>query len=61
MGYRFLSKYWGRGITTCCIRALLQYIQSNPDVELVTAHLIPQNKASAPETMIEKLRLTISD
>lgn len=61
IGYRFLSKYLERGIATCCIRALLQYIQSDTDVKLATAHVIPQNKAVAPETMIKKFRLTISD
>ena len=47
LGYRFLSKYWGRGIATSCVCALLNFLQSNTDVELVTAHVIPENKASA--------------
>jgi RimJ/RimL family protein N-acetyltransferase len=47
LGYRFLSMYWGRGIASSCVRALLDYIQSNTAVELVTAHVIPDNKASA--------------
>lgn len=47
IGYRFLSKYWGRGIATRCIQALLQYLHDNTKVELVTAHVLPDNKASA--------------
>ena len=47
LGYRFLSAYWGRGIASSCVRALLSYVQSQTEVELVTAHVIPDNKASA--------------
>lgn len=47
LGYRFLSEYWGKGIASSCVRALLNYLQSNTEVELVTAHVIPENKASA--------------
>ena len=47
LGYRFLSKYWGRGIASSCVRALLNYVRSNTEVDLVTAHVITENKASA--------------
>ena len=47
LGYRFLSSYWGKGIASSCVSALLNYIQSNTEVELVTAHVLPENKASA--------------
>ena len=47
IGYRFLQEYWGRGIATSCINAIIGYIQSYTDVELVTAHVLPENKASA--------------
>lgn len=47
LGYRFLSKYWGKGIASSCIQALLNYIQTDTRVELVTAHVLPGNKASA--------------
>lgn len=47
LGYRFLSEYWGRGIASCCTQALLNYIQNNTEVELVTAHVIIENIASA--------------
>ena len=47
LGYRFLSEYWGRGIATSCIQALIDYIQNNTEVELITAHVLPDNKASS--------------
>ena len=47
IGYRFLSEYWGRGIATSCIQALIDYVQKNTKVELITAHVLPDNKASA--------------
>ena len=47
LGYRFLSEYWGKGIASSCVRALLNYLQNNTEVGLVTAHVIPENKASA--------------
>ena len=47
IGYRFLSGYWGKGIASSCVGALLEYLQNNTEVELVTAHVRPENKASA--------------
>ena len=47
LGYRLLSGFWGKGIGSSCVQALLKYIQSNTEVELVTAHVIPGNTASA--------------
>ena len=47
IGYRLKPEYWGRGIGCCCVRALVEFIQDNTEVELVTAHVIPENKASS--------------
>ncbi|HAG05119.1 MAG TPA: hypothetical protein DCG28_06705 [Lachnospiraceae bacterium] len=47
IGYRFLSNYWGKGIASSCVCALLSYIRNNTEVELITAHVLPDNKASA--------------
>ena len=47
LGYRFLSEYWGKGIASSCVHALLNYLRSNPKPGLVTAHVIPENRASA--------------
>ena len=47
LGYRFKSENWGKGIASSCIHSLLEFIQSKTEVELVTAHVLPENKASA--------------
>ena len=47
VGYRLRPEYWGKGLATECVRALLDYIRDNTEVTLVTAHVIPDNKASA--------------
>ena len=47
IGYRLRPDYWGKGIGACCVHALLDYIQNNTEVELVTAHVIPDNNASS--------------
>ena len=47
LGYRLLSCFWGKGIGSSCVQALLKYVQSNTEAELVTAHVIPGNTASA--------------
>ena len=45
--YRLMSEYWGRGIASDCISILLDYLRNHTEVELVTAHVIPDNKSSA--------------
>ena len=47
IGYRFLPKYWGKGIATACVSALTAYLQNNTEVQLITAHVLPDNKASS--------------
>jgi ribosomal-protein-alanine N-acetyltransferase len=47
LGYRFLSQYWGRGIATSCIQAMIDYIKNHTDVQLITAHVLPDNMASS--------------
>ena len=47
IGYRLRPEYWGKGIGTSCAHALADYIQSNTEVELITAHVICENKASS--------------
>ncbi len=47
LGCRFLSEHWGRGIATSCVRALLEYIRNNTEIEMVTAHVMPANRASS--------------
>ena len=47
LGYRFRPEFWGKGIASSCTHALLQFIQNETEVELITAHVLPDNKASA--------------
>ena len=46
IGCRFLPAYWGKGIASSCVSAMLTYLRENTRVEMVTAHIIPGNKAS---------------
>lgn len=47
IGLRFRPEYWGRGMASSCVSALLDFIRNETQVELVTAHVLPGNKASA--------------
>ena len=47
IGYRLLSAHWGKGIATKTVQAMIGYLRNNTEVELVTAHVIPDNKASS--------------
>ena len=47
IGYRLRPECWGKGIGTACVHALLGFIHDNTEVTLVTAHVIPDNGASA--------------
>ena len=52
IGCRFLPERWGRGLATCCTRALLEFLRNNTEVELVTAHVLKANQAS-PRCLIK--------
>ena len=47
IGYRLRPEYWGKGIATSLASALLDFIKNETEVELITAHVLPDNKASA--------------
>ena len=47
IGDRLKPEYWGRGIGCRCICAMVEFIKDHTEVELVTAHVIPANKASS--------------
>ena len=47
LGYRLRTARWGRGIGSGCLEAMLRYLRRHTRVELVTAHVIPANRASA--------------
>ncbi len=47
MGYRFLPRCRGRGIATKTLRLLTGYLFSETDIRIVTASVMPENRASA--------------
>lgn len=47
IGCRLRPEYWGRGIGTSCVNALLEFLKNSTDVETVTAHVMPDNKSSS--------------
>ena len=47
IGYRIRPEYWGHGIGSLTVHAMLDFIKDNTEVELVTAHVMPENKASS--------------
>ena len=47
IGCRLRPEYWGNGIASGCVRAFIDYLQSHTQVELITAHALPDNAASA--------------
>ena len=47
VGYRLAEEYWGKGIGSACVGAMVDFLIKNTKVEMVTAHVIPDNKASA--------------
>ncbi len=46
IGCRLKPEYWGKGIASCCVSALTDFIKNNTQAERITAHVIPDNKAS---------------
>ncbi len=52
MGYRLLSRYWGRGIASEAVGLLVEYLYGETDIEIITASTMIENKAS--ERVLEK-------
>ena len=46
IGCRLRPEYWGRGIATGSVLAMIDYLRNHTHIELITAHAIPDNKAS---------------
>lgn len=47
VGYRFLERYWGRGIASETVRLMVDYLYGQTTVELITASTMVENLASA--------------
>ena len=46
LGYRLLSRYWGKGIATEAVRMIVDHLYSETDIEIVTASTMQENDAS---------------
>ena len=46
VGYRYLKKYWGRGIGTEAARACVDFAREDLNIEKLVALIIPENIAS---------------
>ena len=47
VGYRFLERYWGRGIATEALGLMIDYLYRETDIEIITASTMVENQASA--------------
>ncbi len=47
VGYRFLERYWGRGIASEALSLMIDYLEQETDIEIVTASTMVENQASA--------------
>ncbi len=52
IGMRFLPAYWGRGIATKTIETAVNYLFSETKIRVITASVMPDNKAS--EAVLKK-------
>ena len=57
IGYRFLEKYWGRGIATDTLELMVDYLYGETDIEIITASTMVENRASAK--VLEKHGFTL--
>ena len=46
VGYRFIKKCWGKGIATKTVAAMVDYLYSKTDIEIITASTMIENNAS---------------
>ena len=47
VGYRLLPQCWGKGIATKTLGLMVGYLFHGTDVKIITASVIPENRASA--------------
>ena len=57
IGLRLAEKFWGRGIATKTVKAMVDYIYTNTDIEIIQASTLPANKGSAH--VVEKLGFSL--
>jgi len=56
VGYRYLTKYWGRGIGTEAARVCVEFARDDLKIKKLVALIIPENTASI--RVAEKLGMT---
>ena len=47
VGYRYLSRCWGRGIATEALKMMVDYLYGETDIEIITASTMVENQNSA--------------
>ena len=47
VGYRFLERFWGKGIATEALQIMIRYLLEETDIEIITASTMIENRASA--------------
>jgi ribosomal-protein-alanine N-acetyltransferase len=47
IGYRLSERFWGQGIASLTVKAMVDYLYTNTDIEIITASTMIENKASA--------------
>ena len=60
IGYRLKPEVWGRGVGTDCVQTMLRFVRNDTGVELVTAHVMPDNLASARVLMKNGFELLLT-
>lgn len=60
IGYRFLEKYWGRGIASETVSTMVKYLLEQTPIEIITASTMVENKASAKVLMKNGFSLIVS-
>ena len=59
VGYRSQEKYWGKGIATEVLRLMVKYLYEETDIEIITASVMVENKASSAAAMKNGFDLVI--
>ena len=57
VGYRLSERFWGRGIASETLGAMIRYLYRETDIEIVTASTMVENRASA--RVLEKNEFTL--
>jgi ribosomal-protein-alanine N-acetyltransferase len=47
IGYRLSERFWGKGLATATVGAMVSYLYGNTDIEIITASTMVENSASA--------------